>query len=65
MRRYRLAVSFEDKYTHEYSDKMEISNNREAMLSAFEIYIDNPETTFCNVTIVETGFIIASYMREG
>ena len=65
MKKYKVTVHFEDAYTKEYLLRTEVTEDRAAAINAFTIYIEHPDTTFCNVIIEDTDFIIASYLREG
>lgn len=65
MKQYRITTTFETLYTHERETKIEITDNFSAALNCYILRIENPETIFCSIDVMEendaVGKIVAAY----
>ena len=63
--KYRITTRFETLYTHEIETKVERTNDLQAALGAYIIYIENPEVVFSCIDRIgdndQVGKIIAAY----
>lgn len=55
MKKYRVTTKFETLYTHELESKVEYTDDFQAALGAYIIYIENPECIFSCVDLVGKG----------
>lgn len=66
--KYRVTTKFVTMYTKEEEIKIEYTNDFQAALGAYIIYIENPETVFCTLDLVGRGNtvqkIIAAFNAE-
>lgn len=64
-KKYRVTTKFEIRYPHEIISKVEYTNDFQAALGAYIIYIQDPETIFCTLDIAgknnESLKIIAAF----
>lgn len=51
MKQYRVTTKFETRYPRETFSKVEYTNDFNAALGAYIVYIQNPETVFCTVDV--------------
>ena len=65
---YRITTKFVTMYTKEEEVKIEYTDDFQAALGAYVIYIENPETVFCTLDLVgknsTIGKIIAAFNAQ-